>query len=284
MSDPVPSELIAPPHQSNEPEGKVQKERASDAVARRLRSDIISGRLPAGCRLLPERKLAQVLGVSRVTVRSAIATLLSEQLLDVRRGSGITVLDFRDSSNVDMFEWIITVATQDKKKLYQVFKQGVQMRRFVAVPTLFDAATKATDDFRIILHRMIEKQRTLFNEPEAYSLGDWEISRFIARQADNLMIEILHNSLKRTVLNRVDLLAAFIGPPEEHFEGYAMIVELCSQGPDITENLQVRQQAALLIEQFEVKGLERTRRYIQGLPDPSQESPTADLFQKGKQV
>ena len=283
MSDPVPSELIAPPHQSNEPEGKAQKERASDAVARRLRSDIISGRLPAGCRLLPERKLAQVLGVSRVTVRSAIATLLSEQLLDVRRGSGITVLDFRDSSNVDMFEWIITVATQDKKKLYQVFKQGVQMRRFVAVPTLFDAATKATDDFRIILHRMIEKQRTLFNEPEAYSLGDWEISRFIARQADNLMIEILHNSLKRTVLTRVDLLAAFIGPPEEHFEGYAMIVELCSQGPDITENLQVRQQAALLIEQFEVKGLERTRRYIQGLPDPSQESTTADLFQKGKQ-
>ena len=39
MSDPVPSELIAPPHQSNEPEGKVQKERASDAVARRLRSE-----------------------------------------------------------------------------------------------------------------------------------------------------------------------------------------------------------------------------------------------------
>jgi len=284
MSDPVPSELIAPPHQSNEPEGKVQKERASDAVARRLRSDIISDRLPAGCRLLPERKLAQVLGVSRVTVRSAIATLLSEQLLDVRRGSGITVLDFRDSSNVDIFEWIITVASQDKKKLYKVFKEGVQMRRFVAVPTLFDAATKATDDFRITLHRMIEKQRGLFQDPEAYALGDWEISRFIARQADNLMIEILHNSLKRTVLNRVDLLAAFVGPPEEHFEGYAMIVELCSQGPDITENLQVRQQAALLIEQFEVKGLERTRRYIQGLPDPNQENHPADLFQKGKQV
>ena len=282
MSDSVTSDLIAPPHQSNEPDTKGQKERASDAVARRLRSDIITGRLPAGCRLLPERKLAQVLGVSRVTVRSAIATLLSEQLLDVRRGSGITVLDFRDSSNVDMFEWLINVASQDKKKLYQVFKQGVQMRRFVAIPTLFSAATRATDDFRIELHRMIEKQRALFHDSEAYSLGDWEISRFIARQADNLMIEILHNSLKRTVLNRVDLLAAFIGPPEEHFEGYAMIVELCSQGPEITENLQVRQQAALLIEQFEAKGLERARRYIQSLPDTPAPSHPSDLFQKGK--
>ena len=55
--------------------------RASSAIADQIRSAIVSGRLPQGERLPPERELAAQFGVSRVTVRDALRALEA-------RGSG----------------------------------------------------------------------------------------------------------------------------------------------------------------------------------------------------
>jgi len=282
MSSLPRSELIAPPHQARESKPKVKKKRASDNVADRLRSEIISGRLPVGSRLLPERKLAEVLGVSRVTVRSAIATLQSEQLLDVLRGSGITVLDFRRSSSIDIYEWLMVGELQDKEQQYHIFSQVVQVRRSIAVPTLFEAIGKVTNEFRVELRRLIEGQRKLINDPEAYFLGDLEISQAVARQADNILVELLHNSLKRAMLARLELVLAFMGNPEEHFDGYSIIMGLFDQGPEIANNQEIQQQASQLIGAFEDQGLLRVRKLIDDLELQPVESSPPGLFQKGR--
>ena len=282
MSSLPRSELIAPPHQARESKPKVKKKRASDNVADRLRSEIISGRLPVGSRLLPERKLAEVLGVSRVTVRSAIATLQSEQLLDVLRGSGITVLDFRRSSSIDIYEWLMVGELQDKEQQYHIFSQVVQVRRAIAVPTLFEAIGKVTNEFRVELRRLIEGQRKLINDPEAYFLGDLEISQAVARQADNILVELLHNSLKRAMLARLELVLAFMGNPEEHFDGYSIIMGLFDQGPEIANNQEIQQQASQLIGAFEDQGLLRVRKLIDDLELQPVESSPPGLFQKGR--
>lgn len=282
MSSLPRSELIAPPHQARESKPKVKKKRASDTVADRLRSEIISGRLPVGSRLLPERKLAEVLGVSRVTVRSAIATLQSEQLLDVLRGSGITVLDFRRSSSIDIYEWLMVGELQDKEQQYNIFTQVVEVRRNIAVPTLFEAVGKVSDEFRVELRRLIENQRKLIGDPEAYFLGDLEISQAIARQANNILVELLHNSLKRAMLARMDLVLAFMGDPAEHFDGYSIVMGLFDQGPNIANNPEIRQQAVELISAFEAQGLMRVRKLIDELAHERVEPSPPGLFQKGR--
>jgi len=276
------SELIAPPHQAVEAPKKPKSKRASDSVADRLRSEIISGRLPVGSRLLPERKLAEVLEVSRVTVRSAIATLQSEQLLEVRRGSGITILDFRKSSSVDIFEWLMVGELQTKEEQYSIFKQVVDVRRALAVPTLFDALGKTTHDFRIQLRLLIEEQRNRIDDPEAYFHGDLEISQAIARQANNIMVELLHNSLKRAMVARLELMLAFIGPPAEHFEGYNLLLSIFDQDSELTKSPEFRQQAQLLLGQFEDLGLARVRELIDNSDIQPQQPESAGLFQKGK--
>ena len=52
---------------------------------------ITSGELGPGSRLPAERQLAQLMGLSRNTVREAISALEMLRVLDVRRGDGIYV-------------------------------------------------------------------------------------------------------------------------------------------------------------------------------------------------
>lgn len=56
-----------------------------------IREQILSGRLPDGYRLPPERKLADALGVNRSTVLAAYRELKAEGMLDAHVGRGTTV-------------------------------------------------------------------------------------------------------------------------------------------------------------------------------------------------
>src|SRR5947208_2585064 len=61
--------------------------RASSAIADQIRGAIVSGRVPPGDRLPPERELAEQFGVSRVTVRDALRSLEAMGLLEVKVGA-----------------------------------------------------------------------------------------------------------------------------------------------------------------------------------------------------
>lgn len=61
-------------------------------IERHLRENILSGKLAPDTQLPASRQLAQELGVSRITVNNAYATLESEGLLYSREGSGVYVL------------------------------------------------------------------------------------------------------------------------------------------------------------------------------------------------
>lgn len=60
-------------------------------IARQIRDLITTGKLPAGFRLPPERRLAQALGVSRSTVLIAYQELRADALIDAHVGRGTTV-------------------------------------------------------------------------------------------------------------------------------------------------------------------------------------------------
>ena len=65
-------------------------QRTSEGVARILRTEIFSGRLKPG-EPMPERLLAEQLGVSRTPVREALFTLQSEGLVELTPNRGATV-------------------------------------------------------------------------------------------------------------------------------------------------------------------------------------------------
>ena len=69
----------------------VESQRLYRQVADQMRGLIEKGELPAGSRLPAERELAQMLGVSRPTIREALIVLEVEGFIDIRMGSGIYV-------------------------------------------------------------------------------------------------------------------------------------------------------------------------------------------------
>ena len=60
-----------------------------EQVAERLREFIDAQQLKPGDRLMPERELAERLGVSRTSVRQALTALRVSGLVDVRHGEGV---------------------------------------------------------------------------------------------------------------------------------------------------------------------------------------------------
>ena len=57
-------------------------------LQRHIVSSIQSGKLAAGDQLPPERDLAELAGISRVTVRKAVAQLVADGLIEQRQGAG----------------------------------------------------------------------------------------------------------------------------------------------------------------------------------------------------
>src|SRR5262245_38831500 len=86
--------------------------RASATVAaeQAIRRAILDGRIAAGDKLPPERDLAATLGVSRLTLRAALATLAAAGLITVRHGSGYRVADFRQTGGSDLLGGLVEVA------------------------------------------------------------------------------------------------------------------------------------------------------------------------------
>lgn len=68
--------------------GSALKKTTADQVFEQLREQIFAGGLKPGDRLMPERELAEAMGVSRTTIRSAIGRLVGMGLLEHRQGKG----------------------------------------------------------------------------------------------------------------------------------------------------------------------------------------------------
>ena len=77
---------------------KVQSEKLSQAVVRQIEHLILQGILRPGERLPAERDLSERLGVSRPSLREAIADLQERGLLATRAGAGIYVADVLGSA------------------------------------------------------------------------------------------------------------------------------------------------------------------------------------------
>lgn len=98
--------------------GRTGDTRKSLLVLEHLVTALLEGQFPVGTRLPPERELCEVTGVSRTSVREALAVLTMEGIVERRHGSGtytksvqrellsraLSLLDNSDDPE-EIFEW-----------------------------------------------------------------------------------------------------------------------------------------------------------------------------------
>jgi DNA-binding FadR family transcriptional regulator len=128
----------------------------ADSAADSIRAEISAGRWAVGSRIPIEPQLAQLLGVSRGTVREAVKTLVSRGLLEVRQGSGTYVRSGFDPSS-----------SLQKMRLASLRDQ-FEVRRALEVEAARLAAVRHTARDLRRLHTLLDKRGV----PDAGEGGD----------------------------------------------------------------------------------------------------------------
>lgn len=80
----------------------VNRRSVPEDVFEQILAEVLSGEMQPGESLPSERRLAEVLGVSRPAVREALKRVAAAGLVEVRHGDATTVRDFRRHAGLDL--------------------------------------------------------------------------------------------------------------------------------------------------------------------------------------
>jgi DNA-binding FadR family transcriptional regulator len=80
----------------------VNRRSVPEDVFEQILADVLSGEMQPGESLPSERRLAEVLGVSRPAVREALKRVAAAGLVEVRQGDATTIRDFRRHAGLDL--------------------------------------------------------------------------------------------------------------------------------------------------------------------------------------
>lgn len=177
---------------------KVQSEKLSHAVVRQIELLVLRGILRPGERLPSERELADKMGVSRPSLREAIAELQADGLLTSKAGAGVFVAEVLGSSFSPAL--IRLFAAHDEA----VFDY-ITFRRDLEGLTAERAATQGSDtDLKVVdtIFRKMEAAHTKRN-PEEEAQLDAQFHLAIVEAGHNVvmlhmmrsMFELLHGGV-----------------------------------------------------------------------------------------
>src|SRR4030081_2088943 len=85
----------------------VNRRSVPEDVFEQIVAEVLSGEIQPGEALPSERRLAEVLGVSRPAVREALKRLSAAGLVEVRQGDSTTVRDFRRHAGLDLLPQLL---------------------------------------------------------------------------------------------------------------------------------------------------------------------------------
>ena len=85
----------------------VRRRSVPDDVFDQVLAEVVEGEIAPGEQLPSERRLAEVLGVSRPAVREALQRMTQTRLLEVRHGGATTVRDFRRFAGLDLLPQLL---------------------------------------------------------------------------------------------------------------------------------------------------------------------------------
>ncbi|MHA6263137.1 FadR/GntR family transcriptional regulator [Arenibacterium sp. CAU 1754] len=159
---------------------KVQPEKLSTSVVRQIELLILRGILRPGERLPSERELSERLGVSRPSLRDAVAELQDQGLLSAKAGSGIFVADVLGSAFSPALQRLF--ATHDEAMF-----DYVSFRRDMEALAAERAARLGSDsDLQVV--------QTIFDKMEAsHARRNAEEEAKLDAQFHSAIIEASHN-------------------------------------------------------------------------------------------
>lgn len=195
---------------------------ATVAAEHALRTAILSGEIAAGERLPPERELAARLGVSRLTLRAALATLSASGLLSVRQGSGYTVRDVRETGGADLLPGLVELA-RARGRLPETTADLLRLRRHLAgaaLEALVEQPPKvsARKAYATAVDRFAAAAES--GDLVALAAADLGVVRALLDATGSMVLRVCLNPIVAIVAEHAALRAAIYDEPAENLSGW----------------------------------------------------------------
>ncbi len=201
---------------SNPDFGIVRRNKVYEEVARQIERLILK-KLKPGDKLPAERELAEVLKVSRGSIRDAIRSLELLGLVEARQGTGTIVREIGGDSSANPFAGVL-------KRRQEAVRELLDFRKMLEPPLAARAATHASPEEIAELESILKRQEEKQNQGEAAVSEDAEFHYNVALASGNTVvlkvIDIIMDLLRETRTRSLQV----DGRAQKSFEGHRRIL------------------------------------------------------------
>ncbi len=175
----------------------VARQSVVDAVADRLRNEILSGRLRPGTRLPSERELSLALGVNRLTLRASLARLEALGLITTRHGAGTVVASWRERAGLEMLGTLVKGLKLHDPAWHELVRSALELRRILSVEAVALAAERHEPDDIDAIATCVQVLQEHLDDPVAFARADLALMRAVCKAARSIGLELFLNTFAR---------------------------------------------------------------------------------------
>jgi DNA-binding FadR family transcriptional regulator len=211
----------------------VTRRSVPDEVFDQVLDEVVDGEIGAGQPLPSERRLAEVLGVSRPAVREALQRMAQTGLVEVRHGGATTVRDFRRYAGLDLLPRLLV----RRGELDPEVARSVLEARLAIGPAV---AALAAQRGGPVLAAALTDVLDALAQSEAGSDGDvarqvhaLEFWDQVVDAADSLVFRLMFNSLRAAYEPALEALAPLMAEEVGQVDAYRLLTAAIGAGdPD----------------------------------------------------
>jgi GntR family transcriptional regulator, transcriptional repressor for pyruvate dehydrogenase complex len=194
----------------------IQRETVMTMVARRIEQLVRCGELKAGDRLPPEPELAQMLRVSRGSLREALKGLMYLGLIRSRAGDGTYIQSSLSRVLTEHFQWMILL---DEVKHLEIY----ELRKIIEPTAAALAARRATRDDIERLQAALDGMAQGRGDPELFRSFDIQFHEAFAQASGNAAIQTTMRMLYHATSEARKAVLPFIKNWDKHWWRHARV-------------------------------------------------------------
>ncbi|MET3963536.1 GntR family transcriptional repressor for pyruvate dehydrogenase complex [Marmoricola sp. OAE513] len=207
----------------------ITKRLVPDDVFDQLLGEVVDGSLSAGDTLPSERRLSELLGVSRPAVREALQRMSATRLVEVRHGGATTVRDFQRYAGLDLLPRMLV----RDGELDPTVARSIIEARFAIAPGVARMAAERIGRADEHTRRALEEALGTLaaaGDPVARqhaALAFWDA---IVDIADSIVFRMMFNNLRLAYEPALEALAPLLDGEVSNLDGYREIRDAVVDG------------------------------------------------------
>ena len=201
-----------------------------DEVFDQVLAEVVDGEIPVGDPLPSERRLAEVLGVSRPAVREALQRMAQTGLVQVRQGGATTVRNYRKYAGLDLLPHLLV----RQGDLDPAVARSILEARLAVGPSVAAlAATRGGPTLAAGLTEITDRLAATDDGPagdverQLHALEFWDQ---VVDAADSLVFRLMFNSLRAAYEPALEALAPVMAEEVGQTGAYVLLTAAIAAG------------------------------------------------------